>query len=51
MLNYFNIYGGNPDKINNILDRYNKVLKQDVIDAAEYLLRTPHLRLHYKIKK
>ena len=50
MLNYFNIYGENPNEINNILDRYNKVLKQDVINASEYLLNSPHLQLHYKIK-
>ena len=51
MLNYFNIYGETPNKINNILDRYNKVVKQDVINASEYLLQAPHLRLHYKIKQ
>ena len=51
MLNYFNIYGENPNKINNILDRYNKVVKQDVINASKYLLQNPHLHLHYKIKK
>tara|TARA_B000000460_G_scaffold88593_1_gene61722 strand:- start:1467 stop:2432 length:966 start_codon:yes stop_codon:yes gene_type:complete len=51
MMNYFNIYGENPNKINNILDRYNKVVKQDVINASKYLLQNPHLHLHYKIKK
>ena len=51
MLNYFNIYGKNPNKINNILDRYNKVTKQDVINASKYLLQNPHLHLHYKIKQ
>ena len=51
MLNYFNIYGENRKKINNILDRYNKVVKQDVINASKYLLQNPHLHLHYKIKK
>jgi len=51
MLNYFNIYGENPNKINKILDRYNKVAKQDLINASKYLLQSPHLHLHYKIKK
>ena len=44
-------FGKNPNKINNILDRYNKVVKQDVINASKYLLQNPHLHLHYKIKK
>jgi len=51
MLNYFNIYGENPNKINKILDRYNKVAKQDLINASKYLLQSPHLYLHYKMKK
>lgn len=50
-INHYNFYLNEPDSFMFDLNRYEKVTKEDVIDAAKKFLQNPYVELHIIPKK